>query len=700
MNAITTDTKIEFIKGVGPQKAEALQKELNIFTVGDLLNHYPFRYEDRSKIYSVKETFSAVSYIQLYGFIVSKQIIGTGASRRLIANFRDSTGEIELVWFQGIPFVDKVLQSGSKYLVFGKPNNFNGRISIPHPEIELITDTPVLTGMGFSPVYPLTEGMKRRRLDSRFLSGIVKTIFAHPALQIPESLPEYMLKQFHFPNKTQTLKDLHIPVSTQHLENAQNRIKFEEFFQLQVRYQQLKSQRGAASKGIIFDHVGELFNTFYHQYLPFELTNAQKQVIRELRTDMKSGKQMNRLLQGDVGSGKTIVALLSMLIAADNGYQSCLMAPTEILATQHFLSIQELLADMPVKIALLTGSTSKKKRTEINEGLVSGEIKILIGTHALIEDNVVMQKQGLVIIDEQHRFGVAQRARLWNKKGSVPHVLVMTATPIPRTLALTVYGDLDVSTIAELPAGRKPIVTVHRHENTRPLIMQFLREQIAAGRQVYVVFPLIEESSKLDLKSLMAGYDMITSYLPTPEYKYSIVHGKLKAEEKEYEMQNFKNHKTQIMIATTVIEVGVNVPNASVMIIENAERFGLAQLHQLRGRVGRGAEQSYCILITGSKLSEAARKRLKTMVRTNDGFEIAQVDMELRGPGDMDGTRQSGILELKLADIKKDEKWLILAREKAEEIISKDPALTLPENANIRQALLTMPHRTVWSRVS
>ncbi|MBL7812363.1 MAG: ATP-dependent DNA helicase RecG [Bacteroidetes bacterium] len=694
------DTPIEYLKGVGPQRAEALKNELDIHTIGDLLSHYPARHEDRSRIYTVAELQGADINVQLYGRIVPTGIVGVGAGRRFTARFQDTTGNLELVWFQGVNWIEKSLKPGEMYLVHGKLSQFNGKLNIAHPEIEHLPERPPVSGKGLVPVYPLSEGMRRRRLDNRFMVQCVNMALALPGYEIPENLPAALVQQQQLLARGEAVRWLHKPENITQLETARQRLKFEELFFLQVRHLQLKGNRQRTHKGLIFDKVGALFNTFYKEHLPFSLTEAQKRVLKEIRQDMKGEKQMNRLLQGDVGSGKTIVALLTMLLAADNGYQSCLMAPTEILASQHFYSLSELLQEMHIKPVLLTGGTRKKAREEILEQLKQGEIPMLIGTHALLEADVEFQNLGLVVIDEQHRFGVAQRAKLWHKGNHYPHVLVMTATPIPRTLAMTVYGDLDVSVIDQMPAGRKPIVTVHRHESNRPLIMDFLKKEIAAGRQIYYVFPLIEDSEKLDLKSLMGGYDMVADYLSPPDYTYSMVHGRMKPEEKDEEMRKFKLHRTDIMVATTVIEVGVNVPNATVMVIENAERFGLAQLHQLRGRVGRGGTQSYCILVTGSKLSENARKRLKTMVRTTDGFEISKVDLELRGPGDMDGTRQSGILELKLADIQKDENLLVLSRELAQQLLDRDPLLMLPENMPVRNELNKIPHRTVWSKIS
>ena len=694
------DTEIEFLKGVGPLKAQALKNELGIHTLGDLLSHYPFRHEDRSKIYSVSQVHGEDVYVQLRGVITPIGITGTGAGKRFVAVFRDATGEIELVWFQGHQYIEKNLKQNTVYQLYGKVNNFKGKFSIPHPELEILDLKNPKTGGSLVPVYPMTDGMRRKRLDNRFMVQICRAAVTHPHFHIEENLPQAIIDKFKFPSRKAAIKELHFPENITRLEEAKRRLKFEEFFYLQLRYLQLKGNRNRTYKGIVFEKVGHYFNSFYKEKLPFELTNAQKNVLKEIRHDVKSGLQMNRLLQGDVGSGKTIVALLSMLMAIDNGYQASIMAPTEILATQHFYSLQEWVESLGLKIALLTGSSSKKARVEILEGVANGSIHILVGTHALLEDNVVFQQLGMVVIDEQHRFGVAQRAKLWKKGKVLPHILVMTATPIPRTLAMTLYGDLEVSVINELPKGRKPIKTIHRAESMRPLIMDFLRKEIALGRQVYYVFPLIEDSEKLELNSLMSGYDMVSSYLPTPEFKYSLVHGRMKAIEKESEMQKFKLHQTDIMIATTVIEVGVNVPNASVMVIENAERFGLSQLHQLRGRVGRGSEQSYCILISGHQLSENGKKRLNTMVSTNDGFEIAKVDLELRGPGELDGTKQSGILDLKIADIRQDEAILIASRVEAAQWLENDELLMKPESAPIRNELGKSPHRTVWSKIS
>lgn len=698
MSASFLSTPIEYLKGVGPQRAEALKKELDIHTVGDLLMHYPARHEDRSRIYSIGELKTGDVQVQVRGVITRTDLIGAGAGRRFVATLQDQTGSIELIWFQGIPFVAKSVKPGDQYLVYGRLNDYKGKLSIAHPELD--SQTGATEGKGLVPVYPLTEGMRRRRLENRFMVHMVRTALADTRFDVPENLPQSLISDLRLISRKDALKELHVPSGMKNLEAARNRLKFEELFYLQLRHLQVKTGRNRTIKGPVFNEVGHLFNTFYKEHLPFELTDAQKRVLKEIRADMKTGRQMNRLLQGDVGSGKTMVALLSMLLAADNGFQACVMAPTEILAAQHFYSISELLEGMSIRPVLLTGSTPKKVRTEILENLKNGDIPFLIGTHALIEEDVSFQNLGLVVIDEQHRFGVAQRARLASKAELPPHVLVMTATPIPRTLAMTIYGDLDVSTINQLPGGRKPISTVLRSAQTRPLIMDFLRKEIHAGRQVYYVFPLIDDSDKLELQSLMSGYDMVAGYLPPPDFKFSMVHGKMKAAEKDEEMIRFRNGQTDIMVATTVIEVGVNVPNATVMVIENAERFGLSQLHQLRGRVGRGGNQSYCILVAGQKLSATAKKRLQTMVSTTDGFEISKVDLELRGPGEIDGTRQSGILDLKLADIRHDESWMVLARNKAEDLLNDDPLLMKPENAGVRAELASVPHRSIWSKIA
>ncbi|MEY3861338.1 MAG: ATP-dependent helicase RecG, partial [Bacteroidota bacterium] len=639
-------------------------------------------------------------WVQLQGTIRPIGMTGQGNGRRYVAMLHDGSGEIELVWFKGIVYVDRMLKPGTTYRVYGKINNFKGKLSIAHPELDALVPNAPIKPLSLVPVYPLTEGMRRKKLENKFLVTAAQNAVNSSLFDIPENLPQAILNKYKFIGRKDAIKELHFPQNLGRLEEAKRRLKFEELFYLQLRHLMLKGFRNRTYKGLIFDKVGTYFHDFYDNHLPFNLTGAQKRVLKEIRNDFKTGLQCNRLIQGDVGSGKTMVAFLSMLMAIDNGYQACMMAPTEILATQHHEGLKEWAETIGLRMELLTGSTPKKKRELLLKALAEGEIHILVGTHALIEQDVQYKQLGLVVIDEQHRFGVAQRAKLWKKGQVLPHILVMTATPIPRTLAMTVYGDLDVSVIDEMPAGRKPIVTVHRQESMRPAIMEFLRNEIAKGRQIYYVFPLIEDSEKLDLNSLMGGYDMVTSYIPTPQYKYSIVHGKLKAAEKDAAMNLFKNHQTDILIATTVIEVGVNVPNASVMVIENAERFGLAQLHQLRGRVGRGNEQSYCVLITKPGLSENGYKRISTMVNTNDGFEIAKVDLELRGPGELDGTKQSGVLELKLADIRHDESTLIASRVEAQQWLEGDELLMKPESAPIKAELAKIPNRTVWSKIS
>ncbi len=694
------DTGIEYLKGVGPQRAEALKKELGIHTLGDLLSHYPFRHEDRSQVYRINSLQGDDVWVQLQGSIRPIGMTGQGNGRRYVAMLHDGSGEIELVWFKGIVYVDRMLKPGTTYRVYGKINNFKGKLSIAHPELDaLLPDAPIKP-LSLVPVYPLTEGMRRKKLENKFLVTAAQNAVNSSLYDIPENLPQAILAKYKFISRKEAVKELHFPQNLARLEEAKRRLKFEELFYLQLRHLLLKGFRNRTYKGLVFDKVGTYFHDFYDNHLPFELTGAQKRVLKEIRNDFKTGQQCNRLIQGDVGSGKTMVAMLSMLIAIDNGFQACMMAPTEILANQHYDGLRDWVETLGLRMELLTGSTTKKKREQLLIDLAEGNIHILVGTHALIEQDVQYKQLGLVVIDEQHRFGVAQRAKLWKKGHVLPHILVMTATPIPRTLAMTVYGDLDVSVIDEMPAGRKPIVTVHRQESMRPAIMEFLKNEIAKGRQIYYVFPLIEDSEKLDLNSLMSGYDMVSTYLPPPQFKYSIVHGKLKAAEKDAAMNLFKNHQTDILIATTVIEVGVNVPNASVMVIENAERFGLAQLHQLRGRVGRGNEQSYCVLITKPGLGENGYKRISTMVNTNDGFEIAKVDLELRGPGELDGTKQSGVLELKLADIRYDESTLIASRVEAQQWLENDELLMKPESAPIKSELAKIPNRTVWSKIS
>lgn len=694
-------TPIEYLKGVGPKRAELLKAELGIFTFDDLLNYFPFRYVDRSKFHKVSEVNSEGSYFQIRGRIVNLQTVGSGRAQRLTGYLEDDTGRIELVWFKGLKWVIQKIQPNTEYVVFGKPSLFNRYFNMVHPEIEPVLDFETPLNATLQPFYNSSEKLKGRGLDSRGIARLTKTLVLQVDHKIPETLSEQIIRRFRFISREQAYINIHHPESVDILRKAQARLKFEELFFIQLALVKQKKIRIAKNRGHLFSVVGEQFNRFYSKCLPFDLTNAQKRVIREIRADMGSDKQMNRLLQGDVGSGKTLVALMCMLIAIDNGFQATLMAPTEILAQQHFVTLKKMLKELPLEVQLLTGSTRGADRKLIHESLESGKLNILIGTHALIEEAVKYKNLGLVVIDEQHRFGVAQRARLWKKSLIPPHVLVMTATPIPRTLAMTVYGDLEVSVIDELPPGRKPVKTVHYYDSKRALLFNFMKKQIAEGRQIYVVYPLIQESEKLDLKDLMDGYESISRAFPLPDYAISIVHGKMKSEEKDYEMQRFVKGETQIMVSTTVIEVGVDVPNASVMVIENAERFGLSQLHQLRGRVGRGAKQSFCILMTGYKLTADGRKRIQTMVETTDGFRIAEVDMKLRGPGDMHGTQQSGVLDLKIADIIQDEKILRVARSLASEILDDDPLLQKSKNAILAGRLLQLQKdRYDWSRIS
>lgn len=691
-------TPIEFLKGVGPQKASLLNKELQIFTYADLLQHYPFRYEDRTKFYKVRELHQKMSNVQIKGQIRSKQLAGAARKQRLVVQFADETGTMELVWFSGINWISPKLKSGVEYVVFGQPNRYGSKFSMAHPEIEVLT--PAMSQQEFlQPVYSTTETLRRKFLDSKAIFKFQKLLLKEAYNRIPETLPEHVIQQYAFLSKKDAVAQIHVPKSQQLLQKARFRMKFDEFFFMQLRLLMQKKIRLEKFKGQLLQKT-ELLTEFYKSHLPFDLTGAQKKVIKEIFADFKSGKQMNRLLQGDVGSGKTIVAFIASLIAIDSGTQVALMAPTQILANQHYEGLKEFADKIGVSIALLTGSTKTKARRIIHEELKSGELKILVGTHALLEEVVQFQNLGLAIVDEQHRYGVAQRARLWKKNENfVPHVLIMTATPIPRTLSMSVYGDLDISIIDELPAGRKAIKTVHQYDANRLKLNGFLKKEIEKGRQVYVVYPLIEESEKLDLKDLMDGYESVARAFP--EYPISIVHGKMKPADKDFEMSRFVKGETKIMVATTVIEVGVNVPNASVMVIENAERFGLAQLHQLRGRVGRGAEQSYCVLVTSYKLSKEARTRVETMVRTTDGFEIAQVDMELRGPGDMMGTQQSGQLDLMIGDLREDEPILSIARQSAQAVISKDPDLNLQENRLIKIQVEQQKKKNVnWSRIS
>lgn len=690
---------IKYLSGVGPQRASVLNKELNIYSLHDLLYYFPYKYVDRSRIYYIHEIDGTMPYIQLKGEILGFETIGEGRQRRLIAHFSDGTGIVDLVWFQGIKFLVGKYKVHQEYIVFGKPSVFNGRINIAHPDIDNASELKLST-MGLQPYYNTTEKMKRSSLNSHAIEKMMSAVVQQLREPLPETLSPAILTEHHLMSLTEALMNIHFPANPELLRKAQYRLKFEELFYVQLNILRYAKDRQRKYRGYVFETVGEIFNTFYAKNLPFELTGAQKRVLKEIRRDVGSGKQMNRLLQGDVGSGKTLVALMSMLIALDNGYQACMMAPTEILANQHFETIRELLYGMDIRVELLTGSVKGKKREAILTGLLTGDVRILIGTHAVIEDTVNFSSLGLVVIDEQHRFGVAQRARLWTKNVQPPHVLVMTATPIPRTLAMTLYGDLDVSVIDELPPGRKPIVTIHKYDAHRVSLYQSVHRQIAEGRQVYIVYPLIKESEKIDLKNLEEGYLHICEEFL--DCKVCKVHGKMKAAEKDAQMQLFVSGEAQIMVATTVIEVGVNVPNASVMIIENAERFGLSQLHQLRGRVGRGAEQSYCILVTGYKLVEETRKRLEIMVRTNDGFEIAEADLKLRGPGDLEGTQQSGIaFDLKIADIARDGQLLQYVRNVAEEVVDADPTGIRPENEILWRQLKALRKTNVnWASIS
>ncbi len=680
-------TKIEFLKGIGPTKAAMLQKELGIFTFGDLLQHYPFRYIDKTKFHRIKDIQKDTNEsMQFRGIIRRVEVKGDGRKKRLVARFRDPSGAMDLVWFKGIYFIEKSLVVGSEYVVYGKPAFFGTQPNIAHPEIEVVTKNNTELAPTMDAVYPTTEKLKGKGLDPKGIRKVMGILLNQlTEADIPENLPEYVIKKLRFPSRYEALKLVHQPKNNAEMVLGRNRLKFEELFMMQIKILQSKGRNQIAYRGWQFGKIGEHFNHFYFNKLKFELTNAQKRVLKEIRKDLGSGIQMNRLLQGDVGSGKTICAVMSILMALDNGFQTCLMAPTEILAQQHFDGISKDLEGMDITLGFLVGSVKGKKRKLLLEQVANGEIDILIGTHALIEDTVVFKNLGLAIIDEQHRFGVKQRAKLWKKsKPNPPHVLVMTATPIPRTLAMTVYGDLDVSVIDEMPPGRLPVKTVHRNESHRLRVFGFMKEQIAKGHQVYVVYPLIEESETLDLNNLMEGYESISREFPMPQYQISVVHGKMKAADKDFEMQRFARNETQIMVATTVIEVGVNVPNATMMVIENTERFGLAQLHQLRGRVGRGGGEAYCILMSSYKLSNESRHRIKTMCDTNNGFEIAEADLKLRGPGNIAGTQQSGILNLKIADLSKDGKILKTAREIARRIVEDDVNLERPEHLPLK----------------
>lgn len=678
-----------------------LKKELNLFTFKDLLEHFPIRHIDKTKVSPIKDINAFTDYIQVVGRLVQYEIVGAGRSRRLIAQVKDASGQLELTWFQGISWVEKNLHIGSDYLIFGKTGFFNSKPQMVHPEIEVFVPAKAGAKTFLEPVYPSTEKLKARGLNGR---QIAKLTYALMQLlqpkDLPENLPEDIIRELKLLPRFESYAAIHFPSSDLLYKKALERLKFEEFFIAQVRLQLVRLQRSNASQGVVFGKVGDYFNNFYNKYLPFELTGAQKRVLKEIRTDTARGRQMNRLLQGDVGSGKTMVALLSMLLAADNGFQSCLMAPTEILAQQHYNGLKELLKEMPLEIALLTGSTKTAERKKILKGLIEDTIHFVVGTHAVIEEVVQFKHLGLVIVDEQHRFGVAQRARLWEKAVVPPHVLVMTATPIPRTLAMTAYGDLEYSVMDELPPGRIPITTVQRNEMARANVMGFVKEEIQKGRQAYFIYPLIEESEKLSYEDLMQGYEQVKSFFPEPDYRISMVHGRQPADQKETNMERFVKGDTQIMVSTTVIEVGVNVPNASVMVIESAEKFGLSQLHQLRGRVGRGSEKSFCILLTGSRASKEAKERINIMCATNDGFKIAEKDLEMRGPGDIEGTRQSGALNFKLASIVNDKGLLELAKQKAESLVEKDLYLEQEAHKSLKNFMQSQKLKQGWSKIS
>jgi len=695
------NSPVEYLTGISAQRGEMLRKELNIHNFRDLLEHFPIRHIDKTNVGSIASLEQQDEYAYVAGTLLSLDLLGDGRAKRLVGKLKDNTGTIELVWFQGVHWVQKALMPGHSYLAFGKLGYFMGTPQIAHPDMEPYTPQKATGKKFLEPIYPSTEKLKARGLNGAALGKIMLEMLQKiQPKDLEENIPSFILNSYKLMGRFESNNQIHFPVSESSYQLALRRLKFEELFYAQMRINLIKLQRHRFSKGWLFDKVGDLFNTFYKNYLPFELTNAQKNVLKEIRKDTATGKQMNRLLQGDVGSGKTMVALLSMLIAADNQFQSVLMAPTEILAQQHFISITEYLKDLPVKVALLTGSTPTKKRREIMLGCADGSIQILLGTHAVIEDKVIFLHLGFAVIDEQHKFGVAQRSQLWKKNTLPPHILVMTATPIPRTLALTAYGDLDYSVMDELPPGRKPISTIHRFEQARPSVMDFIKEQVQAGRQAYIIYPLIEESSKVDYENLMKGYEEVKSFFPEPRYWISMVHGKQDSAMKEANMQRFVKGDTNIMVSTTVIEVGVNVPNASVMVIESAEKFGLSQLHQLRGRVGRGAEKSYCVLLTGQKLSRDARERLKIMVATNDGFKIAEKDLEIRGPGEIEGTRQSGALNFKLASIVADKVMLEVARSAVEKILENDPDLTLAENLLIKKFMQEQKHKTGWGKIA
>jgi ATP-dependent DNA helicase RecG len=701
MHPNALQTPVTYLKGVGPGRADMLGRELGIDTYQDLLYHLPNRYIDKSRFYKIRELERSNAEVQVIGKIVHLKSVEQKRGKRLVATFVDDTGEMELVWFRGQKWIRERIELNEPYVVFGRVNWFNGKFSMPHPEMELLSRFQQQKRIWMQPVYPSTEKLGQKGITNRLVSQWIFKLLEEISPQIHETLPADLLGELQLPGKREALRQVHFPDSQNALARAQFRLKFEELFYIQLALLTKKLQRKNRIKGHVFGKVGAHFTRFYEEFLPFDLTAAQKRVIKEIRADLGSHAQMNRLLQGDVGSGKTIVAVMAMLLAIDNGYQACMVAPTEILAQQHYQSVRELLDPMGIEVALLTGSVKARERKPIHETLEEGTLPILVGTHAVLEEKVRFANLGLAIIDEQHRFGVAQRAKMWKKNQTPPHILVMTATPIPRTLAMSLYGDLDISVIDELPPGRKPVRTVHRRDSDRLRVFAFLREQIALGRQVYIVYPLIQESEALDYKDLMDGYESIAREFPPPKYQVSIVHGKMKPEDKEFEMKRFAEGTTQIMVATTVIEVGVNVPNASVMVIESAERFGLSQLHQLRGRVGRGAEQSFCILMSSSKLSDDGKTRLQTMVRTNDGFEIAETDLKLRGPGNLMGTQQSGLLSLKIADVVRDRDILKSARYHARQVLSKDPALSLGEHRMIRDKIARMDiFRNIWDYIS
>lgn len=695
------DTPIEYLKGVGPVRAILLQKELGIYLFRDMLHHFPLRHIDKSTIQTIASISPEIDYIQIVGTITQYEVIGEKTGKRLVAYITDGSGYLELVWFRGIQWVQKNLFIGKKYIVYGRVSYFNNQPQISHPDIEMLNEQETKDKNYFEPIYPSTEKLKTKFLNGRQLAKLTATIFTQLYEQdIPENLPDKVLNDLKLISRYKAFTDIHFPKTMDDFHAAVRRLKFEELFLAQVRFKLIRNRRHNKSTGVLFEKVGDLFNTFYATYLPFELTNAQKKVFKEIRQDTNSGRQMNRLLQGDVGSGKTIVALLALLLAADNNFQGCMMAPTEILAQQHFNGIQQFIQNLPITIHLLTGSTKAAERKKILKELKDGNCQLIIGTHAIIEDKVVFKNLGLAIVDEQHRFGVEQRSKLWKKSEVPPHILVMTATPIPRTLAMTVYGDLDYSIIDELPPGRQEIKTIQRNEIKRMEIMEFIKGEIKNGRQAYIIYPLIEESEKLSYEDLMQGYEQVKIYFPEHLYSISMVHGRMPSMQKDVNMQRFKNGETQILVATTVIEVGVDVPNASVMVIESAEKFGLSQLHQLRGRVGRGAEKSYCILLTGSKVSNDAKQRLSILCETNNGFKIAEKDLALRGPGNIEGTKQSGALDFKLADLILDQSILEAAKRYADIVLDIDPALVNTENAGLKNYILSQKGKTAWSKIS